>query len=128
LNNLEEKKEQTQEEERTETQEEERTNLRRRNNNIEEKKEPTGGEERTNSRRRKNISVILISRCLLSVCSPISFRGGSSTFICLKSSNLCDLVVEKSGEKSQYFTAFNSLHQQPPLQISKRDLELEKGT
>jgi hypothetical protein len=35
--------------------------------------------------------------------------------------------VEKSGEKSQYFTAFNSLHHQPPLQISKGDLELKKG-
>ncbi len=35
--------------------------------------------------------------------------------------------MEKTGEKSQYFTAFNSLHHQPPLQISKGDLELEKG-
>jgi hypothetical protein len=34
--------------------------------------------------------------------------------------------VEKSGEKSQYFTAFNSPHQQPPLQITKGDLELDK--
>jgi hypothetical protein len=41
--------------------------------------------------------------------------------------NPCDLVVEKSGEKSQYFTAFNSLHHQPPLQISNGDLELKKG-
>ncbi len=35
--------------------------------------------------------------------------------------------MEKTGEKSQYFTAFNSLHHQPPLKISKGDLELEKG-
>jgi hypothetical protein len=27
--------------------------------------------------------------------------------------------MKKSGEKSQYFTAVNSLHHQPPLQISK---------
>ena len=35
--------------------------------------------------------------------------------------------MEKTGEKSQYFTAFNSLHHQPPLQISKGDLDLKKG-
>jgi hypothetical protein len=35
--------------------------------------------------------------------------------------------MEKSGEKSQYFTAFNSLDHQTPLQISKGDLELKKG-
>ncbi len=42
-------------------------------------------------------------------------------------SNPCDLVVEKSGGKSQYFTAVNSIHHQPPLQVSKGDLELKKG-
>jgi hypothetical protein len=41
--------------------------------------------------------------------------------------NPCDLLAEKSGEKSQYFTAFNSLQHQPPMQISKGDLELKKG-
>jgi hypothetical protein len=68
------KKEQTREEERTETQEEER-------NKLDRTREQTPEEERPNSRRRKNLSVILISRCLLTVCSPISFRGGSSTFL-----------------------------------------------